>query len=81
MATMTLQVPSAQVGWFEQMVMSMGWSFRREDTVADDKKDVRVEAITPALRRRINKARKEYAEGQTISCKTPQEMQQFFDSL
>lgn len=37
--------------------------------------------ITPAMRRRINKARREYAEGQTISCKTPQEMQQFFDSL
>ena len=26
-------------------------------------------------------ARKEYAEGKTISCRTPQEMQQFFDSL
>lgn len=29
----------------------------------------------------INKARQEYTEGRTISCKTPQEMQQFFDSL
>ena len=38
-------------------------------------------SITPALRRRINKARKEYAEGQTIKCRTKQEMQQFFDSL
>ena len=37
--------------------------------------------ITPAMRRRINSARKEYAEGKTISCRTPQEMQQFFDSL
>lgn len=26
-------------------------------------------------------ARKEYAEGKTVSCRTPQEMQQFFDSL
>jgi hypothetical protein len=39
------------------------------------------ETITPALRRRINAARKEYAEGKTITCRTPQEMQQFFDSL
>jgi len=37
--------------------------------------------ITPDLRRSINSARKEYAEGKTISCRTPQEMQQFFDSL
>jgi len=39
------------------------------------------EVVTPALRRRINKAREEYANGQTITCRTPQEMQQFFDSL
>ena len=37
--------------------------------------------IKPALRRRINKARKEYAQGETTTCHTPQEMQQFFDSL
>ena len=36
---------------------------------------------TPALQRKISKARKEYADGQTITCRTPQEMQQFFDSL
>ena len=39
------------------------------------------EVITPALRRRINRARKEYAEGQTIKCRNVQEMKQFFDSL
>ena len=37
--------------------------------------------IDSALRRRINRARKEYAEGQTIKCRNMQEMQQFFDSL
>lgn len=37
--------------------------------------------ITPAMRRRINKARKEYAQGETTTCRTPQEMQQFFESL
>jgi hypothetical protein len=36
---------------------------------------------TPAMRRQINKARKEYAAGQTRTCGTPQEMQQYFDSL
>lgn len=39
------------------------------------------EVITPAMRRRINKARKEYADGQTIKCRNLQEMKQFFDSL
>lgn len=34
-----------------------------------------------SIRRRINKARKEYAKGDTTTCRTPQEMQQFFDSL
>jgi hypothetical protein len=43
--------------------------------VSDDK------IITPALRRSINKARREYACGETISCSTPEEMQRYFDSL
>ncbi|MBQ3634413.1 MAG: hypothetical protein II951_02225 [Bacteroidales bacterium] len=37
--------------------------------------------ITPALRRAINKSRCEYANGETISCGTPEEMQRYFDSL
>lgn len=37
--------------------------------------------ITPALRRAINKARRDSANGETIKCKTPEEMQRFFDSL
>ena len=37
--------------------------------------------ITPAMRRSINKARREYANGETISCSTPEEMQRYFDSL
>ena len=37
--------------------------------------------ISPALSRKICKARKEYAKGETISCRTPEEMQQYFDSL
>ena len=37
--------------------------------------------ITPALQRKMQKARKEYANGETISCSTPEEMQRYFDSL
>jgi len=37
--------------------------------------------ITPAMRRSINKARREYANGETIKCSTPEEMQRYFDSL
>ena len=47
----------------------------RVATIGDDK------TITPELRRSINKARREYANGETISCTTPEEMQHYFDSL
>ena len=29
---MTLQVPNSQLGWFEQMVRTMGWSFSKDET-------------------------------------------------
>lgn len=47
----------------------------RVATLNDDK------TITPAMRRSINKARREYANGETISCSTPEEMKRYFDSL
>ena len=47
----------------------------RVATLNDDK------TITPAMRRSINKARREYAKGETIKCSTPEEMQRYFDSL
>ena len=47
----------------------------RMSTINDDK------SITPALRRSMRKARKEFAKGETISCSTPEEMQKYFDSL
>ena len=80
MSTFTLQIPAAQVGWFEQMVQSMGWVFSRNDT-AKAAPVAKRQTITPAMRRQINKARKEHAAGQTRICRTPQEMQQYFDSL
>lgn len=32
MTTMTVQIPTSQVGWFEQMVQAMGWTFKKEET-------------------------------------------------
>lgn len=32
MATITLQIPNSQMGWFEQMVQTMGWSFSKGKT-------------------------------------------------
>ena len=55
--------------------MIRGVASVRVATIDDDK------IITPAMRRSINKARREYANGETISCSTPEEMQRYFDSL
>ncbi len=80
MSTITIHIPTSEVGWFEQMIHSMGWKFTKASVTKAEPSAERP-VITPAMRRRITKARKEYAEGQTITCKNPQEMQQFFDSL
>ncbi len=47
----------------------------RVATIADDR------TITPAMRRSIQKARQESARGETIVCRTPEDMQKYFDSL
>ena len=52
-----------------------GMASVRVATLQDD------QTITPAMRRSINKARREYANGETISCSSPEEMQNYFDSL
>ena len=80
MSTFTLQIPTEQVGWFEQMVRTMGWAFSRGEST-ENISVAKHQTITPAMRRQINKARKEHATGQTRTCRTPQEMQQYFDSL
>ena len=38
-------------------------------------------AVTPALRTKIRKAREESAKGETVVCSSPEEMKQYFDSL
>ena len=55
--------------------MIRGIASVRTATIKDDK------SISPALRRSIKKAREEYSKGETISCRTPEEMQKYFDSL
>ena len=55
--------------------MIRGIASVRSVTISDD------HTITPAMRRSINKARREYAKGETVKCSTPEEMQRYFDSL
>jgi hypothetical protein len=40
-----------------------------------------VNKISPALRSQIENAREELRQGTVVSCKSPEEMQQYFDSL
>lgn len=37
--------------------------------------------ITPELQKRIDEARKAFAEGKCIECRTPEELEKLFDSL
>ena len=57
------------------LMMIRGVASVRLASIKDDK------TITPAMRKSIDKARKEFANGETISCTTPEEMQLYFDSL
>ena len=60
----------------EEIILSQPVSeLVRVATIADDR------AITPAMRRSIQKARQESARGETIVCRTPEDMQKYFDSL
>ena len=85
MATMTLPQTSQIIVALEDnalvadikraLKMIRGVASVRTATISDDR------TITPAMRRSINKARREYAKGETIKCSTPEEMQRYFDSL
>lgn len=33
MTTVTIQIPNNQMGWFEQMIQTMGWKFRKEENI------------------------------------------------
>ena len=66
---------NALVADIKRAKMIRGIASVRVTTISDDK------TITPAMQRSINKARREYANGETISCRTPEEMQRYFDSL
>ena len=79
MATMTLPQTSQIIVTLEDnalvadikraLKMIRGIASVRTATISDD------HTITPAMRRSINKARREYAKGETIKCSTPEEMQ------
>ena len=85
MATMTLPEKSQMIVTLESgavvsdirkaLKLIRGISSVRMATISDDR------SITPAIRRSIAKAREESARGETIVCKTPEEMQKYFDSL
>lgn len=77
MATMTLHIPNSQIGWFEQMVQTMGWTFEKKDVTENNHDNY----ISPAMHTAINNAREEAAKGETVRCATPEEMKQYFDSL
>ena len=84
MCTVTLQYDQSSALARRKMAALLATGLFTQITlpvVREDVKEEVAEVITPALRRRINRARKEYADGQTIKCRNVHEMQQFFDSL
>ena len=38
-------------------------------------------SISPSLSRKLNLARREYKNGESIVCRTPEDMNRYFDSL
>lgn len=57
MSTFTLNIPAEQVGWFEQMVRTMGWTFSKKETVS-------------AAERRTRKAIEELENGEGTVCQS-----------
>lgn len=57
MSTFTLQIPAEQVGWFEQMVLTMGWTFTKKETIS-------------ASEKRTRKAIEEIESGKGTVCQT-----------
>ena len=57
------------------LLMIRGIASVRMARISDDR------IVTPALRRKMRKARQESSNGETIVCSTPEEMQRYFDSL
>lgn len=44
MTTVTIQIPNNQVGWFEQMIQTMGWKFTK-DKPAQNTIDSRIDEL------------------------------------
>lgn len=54
---MTLQVPNSQLGWFEQMVRTMGWPFSKEETPKANSIEQRVFEAEQKLRNEVEAER------------------------
>jgi len=63
-----------------EYILSLGLSNKNKDWLASKIVESKTD-ITPALKTQMNRARKEYEKGETISCSTPEEMQHYFDNL
>jgi len=63
-----------------EYILSLSLSNKNKDWLAGKIIESKTD-ITPALKAQITRARKEYEKGETISCSTPEEMQQYFDNL
>lgn len=63
-----------------EYILSLGLSNRNKDWLAERIIESKTD-ITPSLKAQMSRARKEFKNGETISCSTPEEMQQYFDSL
>ena len=71
----TLEDSAAVAEIRKAILMIRGIASVRKARISDDK------TISPTLRRRIKTARIESVRGETVVCHSPEEMQQYFDSL
>jgi hypothetical protein len=71
----TLEDTSRVADIRKALMLIRGIASVRMARISDDR------TISPALRASIKKAREESARGETIVCNSPEEMQQYFDSL
>jgi len=63
-----------------EYILSLSLSNKNKDWLAGKIIESKTD-ITPALKAQMTRARKEYQNGETVSCSTPEEMQKYFDSL
>lgn len=65
----------------ECALLELAYNEPNEDTLDSIREAKEENIITPELQVSIDKARKEFAEGKTVSCKNREELHAFLDSL